>query len=170
MQLFVFKRLLLLILLLSTAACGFHLRSLGALPFDSIYVQSPSSTGITRDIKRQLAGSGVKVVSSPEDAQAILELMSEQNEKRILSLSGKGRVKEYEIFYKAIFRVKTSAAENWGPPQQVEQRRDFSYDDSALLAKDAEEQRLISDMRTEAVREILRRVSSLTKQQAAASQ
>jgi len=170
MQIRAFKCLLVLALLLVTTACGFHLRTLGTLPFDSICVQGTAATGMARDLKRQLAGSGVKVVSSPEDAQAILELMSEQNEKRILSLSGKGKVREYEVFYRVTFRVKNSAAENWGPPQLVEQRRDFSYDDSALLAKDAEEQRLVSDMRSEAVREILRRVSSLTKQTAAATQ
>lgn len=170
MQLFAFKRLLLLAMMFVTTACGFHLRSLGNLPFDSIYVQSPSSTGITRDIKRQLAGSGVKVVSNPENAQALLEIMSEQNEKRILSLSGKGKVREYDLIYRLTFRVKNAPTENWGPPQIVEQHRDYSYDDSALLAKDAEEQRLLSDMRTEAMRELLRRVSSLTKQQAAANQ
>jgi len=167
MQTSVFKRLLVLALILGTTACGFHLRSLGTLPFESIYVQSPSSTGITRDIKRQLAGSGVKVVANPEDAQALLELMSEQNEKRILSLSGKGKVREYDVIYRVTFRVKNAPTENWGPPQLVEQHRDFSYSDSALLAKDAEEQRLVSDMHSEAVREILRRVSSLSKQAAA---
>lgn len=167
MQIVVLKRLLVLSLIVGMTACGFHLRSLGDLPFESIYVQGTSAPGIARELKRLLAGSGVKVVSSPEDAQALVELMSEQSEKRILSLSGKGTVSEYDVFYRVTFRVKKSVAENWGPPQLVEQHRDFSYDNSALLAKDAEEARLMSDMHTEAIHEILRRVSSLSKQAAA---
>lgn len=167
MQLSVFKRLLVPALLVLTTACGFHLRKMESLPFDAIYVQG-GAPAMQRDIKRQLAGGGVKVVESAEDAQAALELMGDRYEKRIMSLSGKGLVREYELIYNVTFRVRNASTENWGPPQTVEQRRDFTYDDTQLLAKDAEEQRLVSDMRAEAVREILRRVGSLSKQAAPA--
>lgn len=167
MQISAFKHLIVLFLLTGVTACGFHLRTLGELPFESIYVQGSGAPGISRELRRLLIGSGVKVVSNPEDAQALLELMSEQNEKRILSLAGKGTVSEYDVFYRVTFRVKKSATDNWGPPQLVEQHRDFSYDNSAVLAKDAEEARLVSDMHSEVVHEILRRVGTLTKQAAA---
>jgi LPS-assembly lipoprotein len=167
MQFFAYKRLLVVALLGLTTACGFHLRKMDSLPFDAIYVRG-GTPAMQRDIKRQLAGGGVKVVESAEDAQAALELMGDRYEKRIMSLSGKGLVREYELIYNVTFRVRNSPTENWGPPQTVEQRRDFTYDDTQLLAKDAEEQRLISDMRSEAVREILRRVGSLSKQAATA--
>jgi LPS-assembly lipoprotein len=138
-----------------------------SLPFESIYVRG-GAPAMQRDIKRQLTAGGVKVMENQEDAQASLEIMNDRYEKRIMSLSGKGLVREYELIYHITFRMKAASAEAWGPPQDVEQRRDFSYDDTQLLAKDAEEQRLVSDMRTESVREILRRVGSLSKQAASA--
>jgi len=150
-------------LLLLLTACGFHLRSFGNMPFETLYIQDSGAPGIARDLRRAFGSGGVEVVSAPEQAQMSLELMDEDVEKRILSLSGKGKVREYEILYRVSFRTRETGAAVWGPPQQVELRRDFSYSDTALLAKDAEESRLVADMRAEAVREILRRSSSVSK-------
>lgn len=160
------RALLALMLSLLVAACGFHLRSFGNMPFETLYVQDAGAPGIARDLRRAFVSGGVKIVPSPEDAQMSLELMGENIEKRILSLSGKGKVREYEILYHVNFRTREAGSELWGAPQQVELRRDFSYSDSALLAKDAEEARLVADMRSEAVREVLRRTSSLSKSRA----
>lgn len=160
-----------LLLALLLTACGFHLRGAGSIPtFESLYVQDGGAPTIARDLKRALSNSGVKLTSSPEDAQASLELMSEASTKNILSLSGGGKVREYEILYQVIFRVRETGAELWGEPQTVNLRRDFSYSDSALLAKEAEEARLSTDMRAEAIREVLRRVGSLSKSKAADKQ
>jgi len=161
------RRILAASLLLALTACGFHLRGIGSLPFESLYVQDSGAPGIGRDLKRLLRSSGIKLAANPEEAQASLELMSEADEKRILSLSGKGQVREYELLYHVVFRLRDAGSELWGEPQTVELRRDFSYSDSALLAKDAEQARLVNDMHSEAVREVLRRVSSLSKQKPA---
>ncbi|HEY3326972.1 MAG TPA: LPS assembly lipoprotein LptE [Novimethylophilus sp.] len=169
MQNSVSKRgLLVLACAFALSACGFHLRGTGSLPFDTLYVQGDGAPDIARDLKRSLGGSGVKLTKTAEEAQASLELMSESGEKRILSLGSGGKVREYEILYRVVFRVRDAGNESWGGPQTVELRRDFSYDDTKLLAKDAEEARLAGDMHTEAVREILRRVGSLSKQKPAA--
>lgn len=169
MQNSVSKRgLLVLACAFALSACGFHLRGIGSLPFDTLYVQGDGAPDIARDLKRSLGGSGVKLTKTAEEAQASLELMSESGEKRILALGSGGKVREYEILYRVVFRVRDAGSESWGGPQTVELRRDFSYDDTKLLAKDAEEARLGADMHTEAVREILRRIGSLSKQKPAA--
>jgi len=43
----------------------------------------------------------------------------------------------------------------------VQARRDFSYNDNALLGKLDEENKLNADMRSDAVREIMRRLSAI---------
>jgi LPS-assembly lipoprotein len=126
-------------------------------------LQDSGAPSISRDLKRALKNSGVKITKTPEEAQASLELMSELYDKRILSLSGTGRVKEYLLVYSVNFRLRESGNPLWGSVQTTEMRRDFTYDDSQALAKTVEEARLAADMRTEAVREVLRRVSSLSK-------
>ncbi len=158
------RGLLVLVASLMLAACGFHLRGAGsALPFESIYVQDSGAPGIARDLKRTLTSSGIKVVSHPEEAQVMLELMNEVSTKNILALSGRGKVREYEITYHVTFRTRETKSDLWGEAQTVMLRRDFSYSDSQLLAKEAEEARLAADMRAEAVREVLRRVGSQSR-------
>jgi LPS-assembly lipoprotein len=167
MQNFDFHRgWLTLLISLALTACGFHMRGTGSMPFETLYVQNSGAPGIARDLKRALSSSGVKLVAHPEDAQASMELMNESSDKRILSLSGKGKVREYEILYHVVFRLREAGVELWGEPQAVDLRRDFSYSDSAMLAKEAEETRLANDMRAEAVREIMRRVGSQIKPKA----
>jgi len=54
--------------------------------------------------------------------------------------------------------LRNPSSELWGETQMIEKRRDFSYDDSELLAKQFEEARLFDDMKSFAVQEIMRRL------------
>ena len=141
------------------SACGFELRGAADLAFDTIYIQGPSYT-VSKDLRKALAINGVTIVNSPEEADMLLEFLSEVYDRRILSLSGRGRVTEYELLYNLNFRIKAAASELWGPVQTIEGRRDFSYDDTQVLAKSYEETRLREDMQADAVREIMRRLTA----------
>ncbi|MFZ3088234.1 MAG: LPS assembly lipoprotein LptE [Methylotenera sp.] len=141
------------------SACGFQLRGSADLAFKKLYIQG-STLSISRDLKRSFKGNGVQVVDNAEDAELLLELMGESNQKRILSLSGGGLVREYELNYLVSFRMRDPANPIWGPVQTVSTRRDFSYDDKALLGKGDEEARLNADMRSDAIRELLRRLTA----------
>jgi len=151
-------RLCIVSLAISLAACGFELRGLADLAFHKLYIQGPTLT-ITKPLKKSLAVNGVTIVNDPEKAELLLEMMNEGTEKRILSLSGRvGVVREFELLYHASFRLRDPSSELWGEVQTVSGRRDFSYDDSEILAKSFEEKRLYQDMRDDAVREIMRRL------------
>jgi len=164
------RGLLVLALAFWLTACGFHLRGINeTLSFESLYMQGNGAPSIARNLRRALTSNGVKLVTSAEDAQIVLEMMSESYTKNILSLAGGGTVREYELVYNLTFRARDGKSEHWGAPQTVTLRRDFSYSDSALLAKEAEEARLNEDMRSEAVREVLRRMSSSSRGGAASA-
>lgn len=139
------------------AACGFQLRGKEDLAFDTLYVQG-ANLSISKQLKRQLEINGVEIVTNPEKAELVLELMSEDTEQEILSLSGEGVVREYELFYRVHFRLRNPASETWGPVQIIENRRDFTYDDTQLLAKQFEREQIYNDMRSDATRELLRRL------------
>lgn len=156
----VLRNALLAICLLALTACGFHLRGLADLSFHSLYIQKSGAPGLVPGLQRSLRSNGITVVEVPEQAEMQLELMSESADKRILSLSGGGKVSEYELLYRVTFRTRIASSDSWGAPQTVEQRRDYSYDDSLMLAKESEEARLNSDMRADATREIMRRLSA----------
>ncbi|MCX7628037.1 MAG: LPS assembly lipoprotein LptE [Methylophilaceae bacterium] len=157
--------------LLTLTACGFHLRDMGsdAMPFQSLYLLDSGAPTIAQELRRSFRSGGVRLVSAPEDADVALELMREHSAKNILSLSGRGKVREYELIYRVEFRTRPASSPTWSHPQTVELRRDFSYSDSALLAKDYEETRLLKDMYADAIREIMRRVSRMSREATAAT-
>ena len=158
MQHFFVRRLFIILIALAVAACGFQLRGLADLSFENLYIQGNKLT-ISKDLNSSLKTNGVKIVSDPEKADFMLELMNESTEKRILSLSGgAGVVREFELFYRVNFRMREPSNELWGPVQTIEARRDFSYSDDQILAKSYEEAMLYDNMRQDAVREMMRRL------------
>ena len=125
---------LVLLLALTLTACGFQLRGAADLSFKTLYIQGPKLS-ISRELQQSLKANGIQVVETAENAELLLELVNEVNEKRILSLSGGGLVREYELNYIVNFRTREPANALWGPVQSVQVRRDFSYNDNALLGK-----------------------------------
>ncbi|HWU35935.1 MAG TPA: LPS assembly lipoprotein LptE [Methylovorus sp.] len=146
-----------LLLSLVLTACGFQMRGTADLAFKNLYMTGVSTT-INAPLKKALAVNGVTIVKDKENAELMLEMVGEKTEKRILSLSGTGLVREFDLYYRVYFRLKDPDSELWGKEQMIEQRRDYSYSDAELLAKQGEEQRLYDDMRAEAARELLRRL------------
>ena len=155
----VFRQILVVLCLLSLSACGFQLRGNASLPFESLYVEGGQDIAI--DLQRAIRPTTTKVTDKAKDAQAILQVLSEAREKRILTLSSTGRVNEFRLLYRVNFKVIDKAGLELLSPQQIELRRDITFNDSQTLAKESEETLLYRDMQTDAVQQIFRRMSAL---------
>jgi LPS-assembly lipoprotein len=157
------KKLLILVLILELAGCGFRLRGTADLPFSTLYV--PGATGgIALDLARNIrAGTNVRVVPEAKQAEAILQFTTEAREKEILSLTGAGRVREFRLRYRVGFRVHDGKGNDYVPQNTLELTRDVSFNDAEVLAKEAEEQLLYRDMQTDMVQQIMRRLAAAQK-------
>jgi LPS-assembly lipoprotein len=140
-------------------ACGFHLRGANEFAFKSIHVNG--STQITKALVKSLVSNGIVVTTDASAAEMEIDLMKEESEKRILSLSGGGVVNEFELYYRVIYRTKSAKDTLWSQPQTMESRRDFSYSDANLLAKQNEEKQLNVNMQKDVTQAILRRLSAI---------
>jgi LPS-assembly lipoprotein len=149
--------------LLLLAGCGFQLRGTADVPFESVYV--PNTTGgVALDLKRNIqAGTHAKVVSDPKEADAIFAFSEETKTKAILSLTGAGRVSEYQLRYRVGFRVHDGKGGDYVPQQTIQLTRDVSFNDSEILAKESEEQLLYRDMQSDMVQQIMRRLAVAKK-------
>jgi LPS-assembly lipoprotein len=157
------KNLLLLVVVLALGACGFHLRGPAQLPFEKLYVQG-GGNHLGPDLQRYLrSGSNVTVVQTPGEAQAVLAILGESREKRILSLTGGGRVGEFELYYRLSFRLHDGKGTELMPVQQLELKRTLSFSDVQVLAKEQEEAMLYRDMQGDAVQQVIRRLGALKK-------
>jgi LPS-assembly lipoprotein len=141
------------------AACGFQLRGVATLPFESIYVQAQPKSLLAQQIKRAVrTGSSTRVSEKPDDAEVTLQIVNELQERRILSLTGGGRVAEYELSYRVVFRLTDAQKREHIPSSEILLRRDYSYRDDAALSKEAEEALLYRNMRDDAVQQLVRRL------------
>ena len=155
---------LLIALLLMVSACGFHLKGYANLSFKTIYISNGQSE-LGRELTRSMKNSGVKVVNNPDLADVSLEIMNESKSKRILSLgssvgTSSGAVREFELFYTVSYRLKDKGQSTWARSQSIENRRDFSYADVEALGKAYEEVILYDNMRSDAIRQIMRALSA----------
>jgi LPS-assembly lipoprotein len=143
------------------ASCGFQLRGVAELPFTSLYVQAAPTSQFAHQLKRAVrSGSSTRITDAPEQAQAILQIMSELQEKQILSLSGGGRVSEYQLRYRVSFRLTDGKNREHIPASEIVLRRDYSFSDDQALSKESEEALLYRDMRNDAVQQLVRRLQA----------
>ncbi len=149
----------------SLSACGFQLRGTngqGSLPFKTVYIGVPESSPLGIELKRYIRASGdTTVVSDPKAAEAIIEVQGESREKATLSLNTQGRIREYSLYYRLRFRVKDNKEKELLPSTEITLKRDISFNESQVIAKEKEEEMLYRDMQSDLVQQILRRMSAL---------
>lgn len=149
----------------SLAACGFQLRGSNGqslLPFKTIYIGVPESSQLGVELKRNIRASGnTVVVTDPNAADALIEILSEAREKATLSLNTQGRVREYSLYYRLNFRVKDRSGKELLTPTEITLKRDISFNESQVIAKEKEEEMLYRDMQSDLVQQILRRMATL---------
>lgn len=143
---------------LAVAGCGFQLRGTASLPFDTIAVpiETPLGTALQRNID---AGTNAKVVPQSENPEAILSILGETREKLILSLNAQGRVREYELRYIVSFRAFAPQGGEYIPTDTIALARAITFNDQ-VLAKEAEEEILYAEMRSDMVQLIMRRLAA----------
>ena len=148
---------------MTLAGCGFRLRGTAEVPFQTLYLPS-SDSGIALDLRRYVqAGTRVRVVDDPKQAEAILAFIEENREKNILSLTGAGRVSEFQLKYRVGFRVHDGKGGDYVPLTSIALTRDITFADTDVLAKEAEEQLLFRDMQSDMVQQIMRRLAAARK-------
>jgi LPS-assembly lipoprotein len=157
-------RRLALALLASTvlAGCGFKLRTSQALPFATIAVTPEKAAGVAGDISRYL-GDLVRPVApgvGGAPPEVILDILQEAREKLVVGVNASGQVREYELRMRITFSLRSPKEGELIAPSVIEQHRSISFNESAVLAKEAEEVLLYRDMQNDIVQQLLRRLAA----------
>jgi len=146
------------------AACGFHLRGDANYPFDTIFVNSPVSPPFGTEMTRALTGaSRAKVIETAVDADVVLDVPSVIDDKEVLSLSSGGSVREYQLIKRVQFRLRDKNGNDWMPSGEIVVRRSYPFNETQVLARDLQEARLLREMQTDAVQQIVRRLQPAKK-------
>lgn len=151
-----------LALLAGLTACGFTLRGATPMPLDTLYLGVPENTRFSADLRRaiQAASPNTRLVSSPKEAQATFQQVSNTRDEREVSLDAAGRIEEYELSVRYVFRVVDARGELLLPDTTLTAVRDMPYDDQVLQAKEKEAESLYQDMERTLVSRIVRRLTA----------
>ena len=149
----------------SLTGCGFQLRGANGsytMPFHSIYLGFSDTSALGTELKRNLrATDQVVIADKATDAEAQFVLLGETRNKSILSLNSLGRVREYLLTYTLSFTVRDARGAELVPPTQIALRRNMAFDETQVLAKEAEEALLYRDMQADLVQQIMRRLAAI---------
>jgi len=156
------KKILLIVLCSFLLGCGFQLRGTesASIPFESVYISALEGEPIITELKHSIQNSGKTLVpDEPLDAEAILHIISAKYSKHIWSISGSGRVREFQLRYRVSYRLADSKGLEIVPPSVVNISRIMPYADAQVLGKQAEEKMLLREMYRDAAQQIIRRLS-----------
>ena len=150
-------------------ACGFKLRGSVALPFDSIFVDSPVGSVVGVEVTRQLralaaAQGTTKILTKPEGAALTINILSELNEKEVVGFSTSGRQREYQLRLRLRYLALDAKGKVIGEESELVIRRDVSTIDSQLTAKTQEDVLLYQSMQSDMAQQLLTRIAAIKVQ------
>lgn len=142
--------------------CGFKLRGAQTLPVETLFLALPVNSPLGAEITRVVRSStNARVVTDRKEAQAIFELLGETREREVLSVNAQGRAREYQLRLLTTFRVVDPKGIEMIAPTTLTARRDISFNESELLAKESEEALLYRDMQSDLVRQMVTRLQGM---------
>jgi LPS-assembly lipoprotein len=147
------------------AGCGFQLRQAPDFVFDSIAINGPGTSPLVNELRRSLAADGrLRVLPLGADAAqagVVLDVPTELREKVVVGLNASGQVREFQLRTRIRFRLRTPQGKELIPDTELLQQRDISFNEAAVLAKEAEEALLYRDMQTDLVQQLMRRLAAI---------
>jgi LPS-assembly lipoprotein len=143
--------------------CGFHLR--GSAEFapavSELYVQGGNPYGpLVTELRRALRAAGIDVATAPAETTAILTILREDFDRRVLSVGSSGKAREYGLSLTVDFEVRTPQGEPLVAPQTIFTTRDYTFDPNRALAISDEEAVFRQDMIMDAVQQMLWRLQT----------
>lgn len=151
---------------LGLGGCGFALRKAPNFAFTTLYSGLAETSPLGVELRRSLESTRkVKVITDARqinEAQVVLDVLLDQREKVVLSLNAAGQVREFQLRMRFRFRLRTQAGKELIPATEITQQRDISFNESAVLAKEAEENLLYRDMQSDVVQQVMRRLAAVT--------
>jgi LPS-assembly lipoprotein len=144
------------------ASCGFQLRGDPEVGIKKLYISSVGGSQVMAEIKRSLATGPTRIVLTAPEAQAHLHILQETREKTVSTVTGEGRVYEFQLRLAVRYELLVPGRED--PviaPTELATRRLITYSQNAPTAKDTEEQLLYKDMQKDLARQILLHVASM---------
>jgi LPS-assembly lipoprotein len=151
------------LLALLPAACGFHLRGNVEYPaaMAVTYIETTDRyTPFYRGLRATLRESGVQVTDDPTAAGAVLRILHDESGQRVLTMSARNTPEEYDVYYVVRYALQIGGSEAISP-QDLVLSRDYTYDETRVLGKDAESEIMRKALADDLVGLVTRQLSAV---------
>lgn len=150
--------------LLIGACGGYHLREakplptvLGVVTIEAVNLDSP----LVMDLERELKTAGATLAPMNSAGATLLKIVSETEERNVISLDERAKVGEYELHYRVSYAVDDADAKPLLRETPIDLSRVYSFDESQALGAAQEEAIIRTELRRDAVRQIMERLARI---------
>ena len=153
-------------LMTGVTGCGFALRKTPTFAFKSLFSSFAETSQLGIELKRSLeSGGAVRVISDVrqiDQADVILDVLQDRREKTVVAVNASGQVREFQLRIRFQFKLRSAKGNDLIATTEIVQRRDISFNESAVLAKESEEGLLYREMQNDIIQQIMRRLAAVT--------
>lgn len=150
-------------LLLVLSGCGFHFRDTTHYPPQMAVMHIDASDRYStfyRQLVATLRRSDIRLTDNPAEARTILQIITDDTGRRLMSVTARNVPAEYEVYYEVRFAVRVDGAEVV-PLERLVLTRDLAFDETRVLGKAGEEQNIRQAIATDLVGLVTRRLSAV---------
>lgn len=149
--------------LTTLSACGWRIRGKIDFPYKTLLVSGVMTPEFRNDLEMYLRVNDVNLVTKTQDAEVILEIITEQNAKQVLSYNGAGQITAYRIISRVAFRVFNPDGIEVLPESDIYLTRDIDFNQANIQSFDFLVIEYVKNMRIDIVSQLMRRLSTIKK-------
>lgn len=145
------------------SACGWRIRGKVDLPYKNLFLSGSMTPEFRDTLEMYLGINDIALVKTPKEADLVLEIITEQNARQVLSYNGAGQITAYRIISRVAFRTFDPNGIEVTPEADIYLTRDVDFDQANVLSFDLLVTEFIKNMRVDIINQLMRRLSAIKK-------
>ncbi len=152
-------------LLLLSAGCGFQMRGAWTLPqvLSQTQISGSFSSQLYTNLQRNFTAASASLSSSKGASTATLRVYKDYINRRVLSVSERGKAAEYELYYIVEFDVTDAKGKVIVARQGLNLTRDYLYEVSSVISTDRQDRLLRVNLQKDMADLMMRRIQAQAK-------
>ncbi len=152
-----------LLAMATLSACGWRIRGKVDLPYKNLFLSGSMTPEFRDTLEMYLRVNDIALVKNAKEAELVLEIITEQNARQVLSYNGAGQVTAYRIITRVAFRTFDPSGIEVTPEADIYLARDVDFDQANVQSFDLLVAEYVKSMRVDIVNQLMRRLAAIKK-------